>query len=120
MVRTFLFVFPGCLSPGGVRRYSPWEPTETELELLIQNPRRRRVTGNSTIGTEVQEIKLLPTCYMAYLIHLFGGGLCSMQESVCVYTQPMRDDVTLQPRLSLAGLIHKMIPEYGMQVPYIC
>ena len=32
------------------------------------------------------------------------------QGSFCVCAQPMRDDVTLQRRLSLAGRIHKMIP----------
>ena len=36
---------------------------------------------------------------------------CDEQGSFCVCTQPTRDDVTMQRRLSLAGCIHKMIPE---------
>ena len=32
------------------------------------------------------------------------------QGLICECTQPMRDDVALQRRLSLAGCIHKMIP----------
>ena len=34
------------------------------------------------------------------------------QGSFCVCDQPMRDDITLYRHLSLAGLIHKMIPVY--------
>ena len=33
----------------------------------------------------------------------------SVQWSFCVYAQGMKDDVTLQRRLSLAGQMHKMI-----------
>ena len=39
---------------------------------------------------------------------------CHHQGSFCVCTQPMRDDITLQLCLSLAGCIHKIIP-----APYI-
>ena len=28
----------------------PWEPTKEEIELLRQNPRRRKLSGNATIG----------------------------------------------------------------------
>lgn len=36
----------------GIRHYvSPWEPSEIELELLLQHPKRRKVDGNSTIGS---------------------------------------------------------------------
>ena len=35
----------------GIRdRFVPWEPSSTEVELLNKNPKRRKVTGNSTIG----------------------------------------------------------------------
>ena len=30
--------------------FDPWEPTDTEIELLMQNPKRRCITANSTIG----------------------------------------------------------------------
>lgn len=30
--------------------FSPWEPSEMEVELLHQNPKRRKIDGNSTIG----------------------------------------------------------------------
>ena len=31
-------------------KYSTWEPTKRELELLRHNPKRRRITSNCTIG----------------------------------------------------------------------
>lgn len=30
--------------------YVAWEPTKSEMELLKQNPKRRRVEPNSTVG----------------------------------------------------------------------
>ena len=33
------------------------------------------------------------------------------QGSFCVWGLPMRDDVTMQRRLPLAGRIHRMIPD---------
>ena len=30
-----------------------WEPTESEKEILIQNPKRRRVETTSTIGSYI-------------------------------------------------------------------
>ena len=38
---------------------------------------------------------------------------CVMQGSFCIWAQPMRDNVTMQRRLALAGRIHKMISGYG-------
>ena len=35
-----------------------------------------------------------------------------LQGSFCECAQPMRDDVTMQRRLSLAGPIHKIIPAF--------
>ena len=35
-----------------------------------------------------------------------------IQGSFCICTQPMRDNATMQCRLSLAGCIHKMVPIY--------
>ena len=40
----------------------------------------------------------------------------NFQGLFCVRAQPMRDDVTLQRRLSLAGRMHKMIPEFCYQI----
>ena len=36
---------------------------------------------------------------------------CTTQGSICIWAQPMKDDVTVQRRLSLAGPIHRMIPD---------
>lgn len=33
--------------------YVQWEPTESEKEILIQNPKRRRVETTSTIGSYI-------------------------------------------------------------------
>lgn len=30
--------------------FNAWEPTNTEISLLQENPKRRKVTGNTTIG----------------------------------------------------------------------
>jgi hypothetical protein len=35
---------------GNMSLFTPWEPTKAEIELLRDNPKRRKVTGNSTIG----------------------------------------------------------------------
>ena len=42
-----------------------------------------------------------------WITQLYGKS----QGSFCVYIQPMRDGITLQRYLSLAGCIHRMIPE---------
>lgn len=36
--------------PGIGEKYSTWEPTKRELDLLRHNPKRRRITSNCTIG----------------------------------------------------------------------
>lgn len=36
--------------PGIGEKYSTWEPTKRELELLRHNPKRRKITTNCTIG----------------------------------------------------------------------
>ncbi|GAA6071799.1 ubiquitin carboxyl-terminal hydrolase 22-like isoform X1, partial [Tachysurus ichikawai] len=33
-------------------KYSTWEPTKRELELLRHNPKRRKITSNCTIGND--------------------------------------------------------------------
>ena len=55
-------------------------------------------------------------CYnnaVQYSLILYTVLLCLRQNqgSICVCAQPMRDNVTLQHHLSLAGCIHKIIPE---------
>ena len=55
-------------------------------------------------------------CYnnaVQYNLILYTVLLCLRQNqgSICVCAQPMRDNVTLQHHLSLAGCIHKIIPE---------
>lgn len=30
--------------------FMPWEPTKEEIQLLKENPKRRKLTGNATIG----------------------------------------------------------------------
>jgi ubiquitin carboxyl-terminal hydrolase 22/27/51 len=48
-------------------RYSPWDPSEDEVELLMKNPKRRKVTGNSTIGLRGL-INLGNTCFMNCIV----------------------------------------------------
>ena len=43
---------------------------------------------------------------------LYSKSELLMQGSFCICAQPMRDDVTIQSRLSLAGHIYKMIPAH--------
>lgn len=38
------------LSTGIGEKYTTWEPTKRELELLRHNPKRRKITTNCTIG----------------------------------------------------------------------
>lgn len=44
----FTHLFPPL--PGVGEKYSTWEPTKRELELLRHNPKRRKITNNCTIG----------------------------------------------------------------------
>lgn len=47
--------------------FSVWEPTDKEVELLQQNPKRRRLTANSTIGLRGL-INLGNTCFMNCIV----------------------------------------------------
>lgn len=47
--------------------YHPWEPTSYEVELLKKNPRRKRITENSTIGLRGL-INLGNTCFMNCIV----------------------------------------------------
>ncbi|XP_064637300.1 ubiquitin carboxyl-terminal hydrolase 22-like isoform X2 [Lineus longissimus] len=53
----------------GVKLYplTPWDPTETEIELLHSHRKRRRVTGQSTIGLRGL-INLGNTCFMNCIV----------------------------------------------------
>ena len=39
-----------CLFIGIKSVFNPWEPSKIEVDLLKQNPKRRKVTGTTTIG----------------------------------------------------------------------
>ncbi|KAK2533670.1 Usp22 [Columba guinea] len=43
-----------CTMTGIGEKYSTWEPTKRELELLRHNPKRRKITTNCTIGRVLQ------------------------------------------------------------------
>ncbi|XP_071443594.1 ubiquitin carboxyl-terminal hydrolase 22 [Hetaerina americana] len=47
--------------------YRPWEPSSHEVELLKRNPRRKRITENSTIGLRGL-INLGNTCFMNCIV----------------------------------------------------
>lgn len=46
-VPTYLWIF---VFTGIGEKYTTWEPTKRELELLRHNPKRRKITTNCTIG----------------------------------------------------------------------
>ncbi|XP_064609378.1 ubiquitin carboxyl-terminal hydrolase 22-like isoform X2 [Liolophura sinensis] len=48
-------------------RLSPWEPTQEEVDLLIQHPKRRKVEGTSTVGLRGL-INLGNTCFMNCIV----------------------------------------------------
>ncbi|ELU07196.1 hypothetical protein CAPTEDRAFT_18184 [Capitella teleta] len=52
---------------GMLNPFSPWEPSEMEVELLHQNPKRRKIDGNSTIGLRGL-INLGNTCFMNCIV----------------------------------------------------
>lgn len=37
-------------------RFTEWEPSDDDVELLKKHPKRRRVTGNSTIGEHKKKL----------------------------------------------------------------
>lgn len=54
-------------SLGNMTLFTPWEPTRKEIQLLKENPKRRKVTGNSTIGLRGL-INLGNTCFMNCIV----------------------------------------------------
>jgi ubiquitin carboxyl-terminal hydrolase 22/27/51 len=54
-------------SLGNLNLFTPWEPTKAEIRLLQENPKRRKVTGNSTIGLRGL-INLGNTCFMNCIV----------------------------------------------------
>jgi len=39
-----------CVCVGVLNLFTAWEPTKIEIQLLHENPKRRKVNGSSTIG----------------------------------------------------------------------
>lgn len=53
-------------------KYSTWEPTKRELELLRHNPKRRKITANCTIGQHSychKHLHVAEVCYLSLLSH---------------------------------------------------
>lgn len=50
-----------CLGVG--EKFSTWEPTKRELELLKHNPKRRKITSNCTIGRWVAVLGVVVCCH---------------------------------------------------------
>ncbi|KAF2982715.1 hypothetical protein EK904_011621 [Melospiza melodia maxima] len=59
-----------CTMTGIGEKYSTWEPTKRELELLRHNPKRRKITTNCTIGP-VLWISLHPNNHCCPVLQIY-------------------------------------------------
>lgn len=72
--------------PGIGEKYSTWEPTKRELELLRHNPKRRKITTNCTIGKRgpafsipfhnITEVSVLPDERTSFFLGTCPMWLC--------------------------------------------
>lgn len=81
----YLFIYLFFVSTGIGEKYTTWEPTKRELELLRHNPKRRKITTNCTIGGQQSAIVglhiLISTVFHVLTVVCFPA-VCTLQ--VCL------------------------------------
>lgn len=95
------------VSAGIGEKYTTWEPTKRELELLRHNPKRRKITTNCTIGGE-RECSVEPAQpFNDNYLCVCAAGIC--QGCVCLHVH-----------LRLFSRAHYSVYAFVVCVPRTC
>ena len=90
-----------------------WWKVSQFVKIFMLHPRASDLGIGVNIFVNIMKGKNDIQVFIVYWMRVSGIILC-----ICAL--PMRDDITLEHRLSLAGRIHKIIPEVLCQILLMC
>ena len=105
-----LLMFTG----NGCAKYQPWLPSKSEIQLLQENCKRRKIAINSTIGKHFQKFSRTPLLYLHTLsqfvqciviwTYLMSFSSFSLYEDLCPFSVPPLNSISCSPLNLIHGL----------------